>query len=345
MERSDIKTALRDALSSDVWAGFSFQIDRLLERFQEERNGSGQFEETESNLFSILHENLIEREAISEAVLVAELLHTSHIDWYRRGLFETLSVVRNSGITDQFSGRDRYIELLDYLAMIAGHGRDESSSIAGRFREFQEWISSLRIGNGGRSSSNDSPVVSIARGINLMSHPQHPSLQPGDCIFRDLSIPNYLFGKVFKDFGHVAIYTGAVVTGNGDPDDWANYEIVEMDGKQCVLSTIANFVGHGGFWGAYSVDLTVQQRMDVVQLARSYVGKAKYGLVGASYKAPSVPCFRCDGLVEHCYEVISSSYAPAIDPPLSHRVGLYVDDNWLSLRPSVLRNCFTYKVV
>jgi len=72
----------------------------------------------------------------------------------------------------------------------------------------------------------------------------------------------------------------------------------------------------------------------VVSTAHNLLGLCRYGVFGAHYKNPFNLFFRCDGLVEHCYESIIPTPSQ-----VQHRGGLFEDDTWKSLSPAALRNC------
>lgn len=156
---------------------------------------------------------------------------------------------------------------------------------------------------------------------------------PGDCLFRDMG------WKPISDLGHVAIYIG--IDPNDDPDDESNHLIIEVTTATpaCNIDTVANFKKTGTFWGYYSVDLTSNERDQIVNNALKYNGKCSYGYWPRRYKSASALSFRCDGFVEYCYESITPTPGR-----LSHRKGLFEADTWKSLTPAALRNCMFIKL-
>ena len=171
---------------------------------------------------------------------------------------------------------------------------------------------------------------------------------PGDVLFRDLSL------IWCQSFGHAALYLGPDPQ-KGDGQDLDDHLIVEMEPWigglinlpiNCVKGTVGGFKAHGGFWGAYAADISpldplpLQTRKQLVQIALSYVGQCTYGVAFSAYKNPKGRSFRCDGLIEHCFESLQP-----MAPRLNHRGGLFEDDNFATLSPNSLRSCLFEKRV
>lgn len=157
-------------------------------------------------------------------------------------------------------------------------------------------------------------------------------LRSGDVVFRKMNIPVV---RILGTFGHAGVYVGR----RGEEHVVAEMQM-NARGGECRIVTLADFkkaAGAQGYWGGYSVDLDDSQRSEVVRTALSYVGVATYGFV--SYKDPSAARFRCDGLPEHCYEMLRP-------PPqrLAHRGGLFEEDRWNTMSPASLRNCMFNKI-
>ncbi len=168
-----------------------------------------------------------------------------------------------------------------------------------------------------------------------------PGLLPGDCVFRRQTKPWY--GNPFQDFGHAGIYVGCIDPAV-DANDCSNHQVIHVvrATPACQITSLTEFCVPQGkreqFWGAYQVHLSNSARNRLLQEAFSLVGRCAYSFTHG-YKNPTGQSFRCDGFVEHCYEVARSGRSP-----LSYRGGLCEEDDWKTLNPRMLRSCLTKKI-
>jgi len=173
---------------------------------------------------------------------------------------------------------------------------------------------------------------------HLRHHPNVPKLLPGDCLFRELNPPLGNFSKAIRDLGHTGIYVG-LFSPDADPTDSNNHLVVEMTPQHgCHVTTVDQFRQQTSFWGFYSIGLDPTRRHTLTALALGYVGRCRYGVSITGYKNPVALSFRCDGLVEHCHESL-----PLGLPLPPHKWGLFEDDQWNTITPAALRNCFFEK--
>ncbi|MFH1548866.1 MAG: hypothetical protein ABID32_06145 [Candidatus Omnitrophota bacterium] len=96
-----------------------------------------------------------------------------------------------------------------------------------------------------------------------------------------------------------------------NPQNLSQYATVEALGGSYPFvgkSNIASFLSRGAtFWGVHTADLTYLQRNQIVNTAKNQLG-CKYHFFWG-YKSPGVS-FRCDGLVEYCYEQAGVDLVP-----------------------------------
>ena len=213
--------------------------------------------------------------------------------------------------------------------------RDLQSSLGPNFL----WVSALLAG----CLKQSGPTPPAAAGLAQDGYEPIPgtSIQAGDAIFREQD-PSLLkiMPNPMRKFGHAGIYLGCPK--GSDPNQAANHEVIHVINANpaCQQQTLVDFCKPKGqtltFWGFYSASLTPTERSSLITKAQSLVGGSVYSF--RHYKTPSTAYFRCDGFVEYLYEHIK----PSIDP-LRYRLGLFEDDDWKTINPSALRNCFADK--
>ncbi|MEW6606657.1 MAG: hypothetical protein AB1414_04260 [bacterium] len=144
-------------------------------------------------------------------------------------------------------------------------------------------------------------------------------IEPGDAIHRYM-------GGFGGPLGHAGIYIGCKK--GEELEDCRNHKIIEMSPKRCVTNNLYNFCHHedapsDSFWGFRKHrSITRPGRKIIFERAKGMAQKqARYSFF-AGYKSPEIPTFRCDGLVEWCYEQ-------------AVREGIVDDNNWMDLTPSL----------
>ena len=218
---------------------------------------------------------------------------------------------------------------------LAALGEDLQLRLAGRL----DWVSALLSGCMKQSTQSSSASVGLAQD----SYEPIPgtNIEAGDAIFREQD-PSLLkiMPNPMRNFGHAGIYLGCPK--GLDPNQAANHEVIHVINANpaCQQQTLVDFCKPKGqtlnFWGFYSASLTSTERSTLINKAQSLVGGSIYNF--RHYKTPSTAYFRCDGFVEYLYEHIT----PSIDP-LHYRLGLFEDDDWKTINPAALRNCFSNK--
>lgn len=156
--------------------------------------------------------------------------------------------------------------------------------------------------------------------------------EKGDGIYRKASWP-------ITDLGHAALYWGWHV---GHDSSVINVQmnqhgIIEMQGDGIhydhTVQDSINAEGIANFWGPryYGFPpLSAAQRRLIITTARSFP-TAEYGFF-AGYKSPTdtPPTFRCDGLVEYCYEIaLGDSWTPGSNG------GIVINDTWDTMWPEL----------
>jgi hypothetical protein len=130
--------------------------------------------------------------------------------------------------------------------------------------------------------------------------------EKGDAIYRKGFISN----PIVYIYGHAGIFYEWPIT-EADSHDSSQYATIEILGPGTTVSknNISKFLSDGPeFWGVYkNANLTYLQRNKIVDTAKSQSGKKYHALWG--YKKPGVS-FRCDGLVEYCYEQVGIDLVP-----------------------------------
>lgn len=129
----------------------------------------------------------------------------------------------------------------------------------------------------------------------------YPNCEKGDALFREFG----LLYPLISGFGHGAIYSiwNASLGNSNDTD--THFVIESSNDQNGVHSrTLTTSLNGKSYWGAFnSGSLTNQQRRDLVSIAAGQVG-CSYAASGyPNIKNPGVS-FRCDGLIEYCYEQI-----------------------------------------
>lgn len=189
-----------------------------------------------------------------------------------------------------------------------------------------------------RHSSNRLGILFVVSfGVILLFGPnasaQH-EFEKGDGVYRRASFP-------ICGLGHAALYR-----------DWnppsgpsiihiqmSQQRIIEMqsDGMHTdhTVQDSIKAEGEDDFWGpAYFLGLSASQRRAIVGTALSF-SNAEYGFFG-NYKNPdgTPPSFRCDGLVEYCYEIaLGDEWAPG------NNGGIVIDDAWDTMWPELQYQC------
>lgn len=165
--------------------------------------------------------------------------------------------------------------------------------------------------------------------------------EKGDALYREADLPIF-----FKDFGHCGLYwewkdVEGGVPNNPDAEDYKKqHNVIESSGRWWAIFgfytdpgvqqiTFEEFYKKGTFWGVYTASIDAAQRRLIVETAENQKGKAKYHLFWG-YKNPegNPPTFRCDGLVEYCYEI---AFGEPWEP--GNNGGLIPNDTWLTLKP------------
>lgn len=166
--------------------------------------------------------------------------------------------------------------------------------------------------------------------------------EKGDALYRRGKIPG---GSWW--FGHCGLYYEWIdLNEDGEPnnpDDFATHRVIESVGGQgvhgCAPEDIFTFTQFDctKFWGVYTnSDLTAAQRQLIIDTAKMQKD-CEYAFF-RGYKNPShydkhgnrIPgSFRCDGLVEYCYEIaFNEPWKP------KHNGGLVPNDTWRRLKPT-----------
>ncbi|MCX5885429.1 MAG: HEAT repeat domain-containing protein [Proteobacteria bacterium] len=148
----------------------------------------------------------------------------------------------------------------------------------------------------------------------------------GDAIHRE--------GTYTSDAGHAGVFIGM---GSGEnPEDWSNLITIEALGYGVGVkeNNFYNFYyaedvidAYTGYWGSSSLPIiTKTHRQIIVSTAYAQIG-CGYDFFGG-YKDPINRTFRCDGLVEYCYEVaLNQTGVPG------NNGGIVQDDTWVTLSP------------
>ncbi len=109
--------------------------------------------------------------------------------------------------------------------------------------------------------------------------------------------------------GHTGIFYEWPIT-ETDTHDSSQYSTIEALGIGLPVSknNIAKFLSDGAaFWGVRTANLTRLQRAIIAGTAKNQIGIKFHSLWG--YKKPGIS-FRCDGLVEYCYEMVGVDLVP-----------------------------------
>lgn len=132
--------------------------------------------------------------------------------------------------------------------------------------------------------------------------------EKGDAIYSDLGEDHFLWFV-----GHSGLYwewEDLNEEGNpNDPTDLDTHKIIEAGGYAHGVreSNFKKFYDCGTFWSVRTnSDLTWKQRLAIVHCAERQI-KCKYSFI--RYKSPR-RSFRCDGLVEYCYEQVGVDLIP-----------------------------------
>lgn len=165
--------------------------------------------------------------------------------------------------------------------------------------------------------------------------------EKGDAIYREADLPTF-----FKDFGHCGLYWEWVDLNEekkpNNPDDFTTHNVIESNGRWWAIfgfytsPGVRKIIFDGDennkdfcctpFWGVYTASIDAAQRRLIVETAKNQINKTKYHFFWG-YKNPG-KSFRCDGLVEYCYEI---AFGEPWEP--GNNGGLIPDDTWLTLKP------------
>jgi len=161
--------------------------------------------------------------------------------------------------------------------------------------------------------------------------------EKGDAIYSDMGEDRFL-----GFLGHCGLYWEWVDISGEEPNDpkkLETHKIIEASGYRHGVreSDFKKFYDCGEFWGVYTCHgLTATQRQFIVDMAKIQKG-CEY-VLSRGYKNPSdydeygnrvLGSFRCDGLVEYCYEI---AFGHPWEP--GNNRGLVFNDTWRSLRPN-----------
>ncbi|HBU68963.1 MAG TPA: hypothetical protein DEE98_01105 [Elusimicrobia bacterium] len=135
--------------------------------------------------------------------------------------------------------------------------------------------------------------------------------------------------------GHAGMYWDFMEYPPADPFD---HRLIEMQasGIQFThnLQTWINNVGEGDIWGVKTMPtLSNSDREKLIQLATQVFSDALYGATADTFKNPEVHSFRCDGLVEYCYEYVLGETGSA-----GNNGGIVANDTWDTLSPMEMWN-------
>ncbi|MFH1905216.1 MAG: hypothetical protein ABIK53_06830 [bacterium] len=152
--------------------------------------------------------------------------------------------------------------------------------------------------------------------ISLYAEETSAKFEKGDAIYSDLG-ENHILGWV----GHAGLYMWwdkAEKNGIVNPKEAKNH-VVYQSNQESILTflgfsvspgveqiTFHDFREDGDFWGVKTIKLSSLRRQQIVNIAKSKRGY-KYNFF-KGYKGPDT--FRCDGLVEYCYEQAGKDIVP-----------------------------------
>ena len=145
----------------------------------------------------------------------------------------------------------------------------------------------------------------------------------------------------FWFLGHAGLYycweTAENANGIAEPENMKKHCIIESNKKKGVRGfdeenkvTFQKFYDNGSFWGVKTIKLSAYQRQQIIATAKSKKDKPYSFFRG--YKGPD--SFRCDGLVEYCYEQAGVGYFYEGEWVR----GIVDDKSWMSLTPKKQMN-------
>ncbi|MBL7069306.1 MAG: hypothetical protein ISS34_05565 [Candidatus Omnitrophica bacterium] len=155
-----------------------------------------------------------------------------------------------------------------------------------------------------------------------------PVTEKGDAVYR----MGHIIGSGI--LGHAGLYD-RYPGGGLDPDDlYSHFTYESLNRPGVGPENFGKFHDETFFWGVRTLrELDYSSRREIVKTARSQFG-CKFGIFFSAYKKPaSKPwvadgSFRCDGLVEYCYEVaLGHSWMPGKNG------GIVKNDDWWTLNP------------
>ncbi|MCK4817085.1 hypothetical protein KA005_15050 [bacterium] len=157
-------------------------------------------------------------------------------------------------------------------------------------------------------------LIIILQVIFNTAYAETEHFEKGDLIYR----------KGFPSAGHTAIY--CKWKEKTDPEKRISHRIIEAagTGKTVWETTFAWFCNENTYLGGGSLYPTAEQRQRIVDLAYNRRGYEYHFFGGYKDRATGKKfyrTYRCDGLVEHCYEIALGNY------------GIVEDTNWSELTP------------
>lgn len=183
--------------------------------------------------------------------------------------------------------------------------------------------------------------------VNSSYATNRPVFEKGDAIYRKGDLPGSWL------LGHAGLYWEWVDLNEegipNDPNDLKTHKVIESLAEGVTLKNNFDDFYHPTerFWGVYTCHaLTATQRQFIIDMAKIQRG-CEYAFF-RGYKNPSdydeygnyaLGSFRCDGLVEYCYEV---AFGEPWEP--GNNRGLILNDTWRSLRPEKQMNSSKFEI-
>ena len=167
----------------------------------------------------------------------------------------------------------------------------------------------------------DAPIIPLESSGTPSSSSGNYAFEKGDAIYRKFEVPDVetvapgiqLLLGLWSLNGHCGLYWYWEPDGKNDPTIKENHKTIESNlarqgslwqrwrNKGVHTYDFQYFVDSGQCWGVRTSDkLIAEYRVKIIETAMKQLD-CKYSLVGG-YKRPGVS-FRCDGLVEYCYEI------------------------------------------
>jgi len=155
--------------------------------------------------------------------------------------------------------------------------------------------------------------------------------EKGDGVFRDYDSLFDLYDLPLEIWpGHTGMYWQFLKYPPTEPWD---QNLMEMQPSGLVLTHSMqhwiNAVGEGDIWGVKTIDsLSASDRRKLVKTAYDFGARGVIFNKSTGYKNPGASSFRCDGLVEYCYEVVLVGEGTP-----GNNGGIVANDTWLTLSP------------